>query len=45
MFAEFIHKHFKEAVEKSNNSKYKLFLQDVDPLQIMPSRKYGQGLI
>ena len=28
MFADFIHKHFEEAFEKSNSSKNKLFLQD-----------------
>ena len=33
MFAEFIHKHFKEAFQKSNNPKNKLFLQDGDPSQ------------
>ena len=33
MFADFIHKHFKEAFEKSNNPNYKLFLQDGDPSQ------------
>ena len=33
MFAEFLHKHFKDAFEKSNNPKDKLFLQDGDPLQ------------
>ena len=33
MFAYFIHKHFKEAFQKSNNPKDKLFLQDVDPSQ------------
>ena len=31
MFTDFIHKHFKEAFEKSNNPKEKLFLQDDDP--------------
>ena len=33
MFANFIHKHFKEAFEKRNNPKNKLFLQDGDPSQ------------
>ena len=33
MFADFTHKHFKEAFQKSNNPKDKLFLQDSDPSQ------------
>ena len=33
MFAHFVHKHFKEAFEKSNNPKDKLYLQDGDPSQ------------
>ena len=33
MFTNFIHKHFKEAFEKSNNPKDKIFLQDGDPWQ------------
>ena len=33
VFADFIHKHFKEALEKSNNAKEKLVLQDGDPSQ------------
>ena len=33
MFADFIHKHFKEAFEKSNGPKDKLFLQDGDSSQ------------
>ena len=33
MFADFIHKHFKETFGKNNNPKDKLFLQDGDPSQ------------
>ena len=33
MFADFIHKNFKEASEKINNPNYKLFLQDGDTSQ------------
>ena len=33
MFADLKHKHFKQAFEKSNNQKGKLFLQDGDPSQ------------
>ena len=33
MFADFIHKHFKETFGKSNNPKDKLFLQDGDRSQ------------
>ena len=33
MFAEFMHEHFKEAFEKSDKPKDKLFLQDGDLLQ------------
>ena len=33
MFADFIHKNFKETFEKSNNPNYKFFLQDGDPSQ------------
>ena len=42
MFADFIHKHFKEVFEKSNNPKDKLFLQDGDPLQ--NSRKANNAI-
>ena len=31
MFADFIHKHFKEAFKSSNNPKNKLFFKDGDP--------------
>ena len=41
MFADFIHKNFKEAFEKSNNPKDKLFLQNGDPSQ--NSRKASNG--
>ena len=33
MFADFVHKHFEEAFEKSDNPKDKLFLQDGHPSQ------------
>ena len=33
VFADFIHKHFKEAFEKSSNPKDEIFLQDGDPSQ------------
>ena len=42
MFADFIHKHFKEALEKSNNPKNKLFLQDGNPSQ--NSRKANNAM-
>ena len=42
MFAHFVHKHFKEAFEKSNNPKDKLFLQDGDPSQ--NSRKANDAM-
>ena len=42
MFADFIHKQFKEAFEKSNNPKDKLFLQDGDPSQ--NSRKANDAM-
>ena len=42
MFADFIHKYFKEAFEKSNNPKDKLFLQDGDPSQ--NSRKANSAM-
>ena len=42
MFVDFIHKHFKEAFEKSNNPKAKLFLQDGDPSQ--NSRKVNKSM-
>ena len=42
MFADFIHKHFKEAFEKSNNPKDKLFLQNGDPSQ--NSRKANNAI-
>ena len=42
MFADFIHKHFKEAFRKSNNPKDKLFLQDGDPSQ--NSRKANNAM-
>ena len=42
MFANFIHKHFKEAFEKSNNPKNKPFLQDGDPSQ--SSRKTNNAM-
>ena len=42
MFANFIHEHFKEAFEKSNNPKDKLFLDDGDPSQ--SSRKTNNAM-
>ena len=42
MFANFIHKHFKEAFEKRNNPTNKLFLQDGDPSQ--NSRKTNNAM-
>ena len=42
IFADFIHKHFKEAFKKSNNPKDKLFLQDGDPSQ--NSRKANNAM-
>ena len=42
MFADFIHKHFKEAFKKSNNPKDKLFLQDGDTSQ--NSRKVNNAM-
>ena len=42
MFADFIQKHFKEAFEKTNNPKDKLFLQDGDPSQ--NSRKANNAM-
>ena len=42
MFADFIHKHFKEAFEKSNNPKDKIFLQDCDASQ--NSRKVNNAM-
>ena len=43
MFADFIHKHFKEAFEKSNNPKEKLFLQNGDPSR-QNSRKVNNAM-
>ena len=42
LFADFIHKHFKEAFEKSNSPKDKLFLHDVDSSQ--NSRKANNAM-
>ena len=42
IFAEFIHKYFKEAFEESNNPKDKLFLQDGHPSQ--NSRKANNAM-
>ena len=42
MFADFIHKHFKQAFKKSNNPKDKFFLQDDDPSQ--NSRKANNAM-
>ena len=42
MFADFIHKNFKEAFEKSSNPKDKLFLQNGDPSQ--NSRKANNAM-
>ena len=42
MFAEFMHKHFKEAFGKSDKPKDKLFVQDGD--QVQSSRKANNAM-